>query len=111
MLSLCPGLSCPVVPALSADCIAAHVRGDDPGPGAVADLAPHHWMAAKGLGLALGALGQHRPRGADTVAGHRFTQPRPTVTGCGEDKGGQSAREQRDPLSVGVNSQCVCCVN
>lgn len=64
---------CLVVPALSADRIAVHVRGGDAWPGAVADLTAHHWVAAKRQRLTLGALRLQSPRRADAVASHRFT--------------------------------------
>ena len=72
---------CPV-PALSTQGVTADVGGVDPGPGAVADLTSHQRVAAKRLGLTLGALGTQCPRGTDTVSGHRFTQPAATVTSC-----------------------------
>lgn len=78
-------LPCLVVPALSADRIAVHIGGRDARPRAVADLAPDHRVAAERLGLALGALRLQGPRGADAVAGHRFTQPRATATGWRKD--------------------------
>lgn len=72
-----------VVPALSAAGVAAVVVGQDASMGAVTDLTAHDGVAAERLGLALGALGQQGPGGADALPVHRLTQPGATVTGCG----------------------------
>lgn len=66
-------LFCHILPALSAEHVAADIGGTDAGPRAVADLTPHHWVAAKRLGLTLGALRAQSPRRADTITGHGFT--------------------------------------
>lgn len=61
------------VPALSTEGVAIYIGGGDARPGAVADFTPDQRVAAKRLGLTLGALREHGPRRADAVAGHWFT--------------------------------------
>lgn len=84
-------MSRPVLPALSTERVTVDVRGEDAGPGAVADLTADHWVAAERLRLTLGALRTHRPRRADTVTGDWLTQPGTTVTGW--------RRDERDTVS------------
>lgn len=62
-----------LLPALSAECVAADIRGDYAGPRAVADLASHHRVAAKCLWLTLSALREQCPWRTDTITGHWFT--------------------------------------
>lgn len=60
--------------ALPAVGITANVESGYSRLGAVAQLATHQWVAAKGLGLTLGAVWMHGQWGADTVSSHSFTQ-------------------------------------